>query len=110
MSRILILGATGSLGRHVAQQAVSARHDVSVVVRTPSKLPAGVRDRVAVHQADLARTSISDLSAIFQNHAVIISAAGLVTEGQVFVDLVDRIVTGVESLLVHGRRSVARSR
>ena len=54
MSRILILGATGSLGRHVTQQAVSANHEVSVLVRTPSKLPAELREKVVVHQADLA--------------------------------------------------------
>ncbi len=52
-----------------------------------------------MHQADLARTSVSALAAILRDHdAVIISAAGLVTEGQIFVDLVDRIVTGLESL------------
>ena len=39
MSRLLILGATGSLGRHVLRQAVAAGHDVTVFVRTPSKLP-----------------------------------------------------------------------
>ena len=39
MSRLLILGATGSLGRHVLRQALAAGHDVTVFVRTPSKLP-----------------------------------------------------------------------
>jgi uncharacterized protein len=46
MPRVVILGATGSLGRHVVQQAISAKHDVAVVVRTPSKLTAEVRDKV----------------------------------------------------------------
>ena len=39
MARVIILGATGALGRHVLRQAVAAGHDVTVFVRTPSKLP-----------------------------------------------------------------------
>ena len=92
MSKILILGATGSLGRHVAQQAVSANHEVSTLVRTPSKLPAELREQVAVHQADIATVPAADLTAILRNHDAVISTAGLVTQGQIFVDLIDRIV------------------
>lgn len=98
MSKVLILGATGSLGRYVTQQAIAADHAVSVVVRTPSKLPAELREKVVVHHADLATKSVSDLATIFRNHDAVINTAGLVTEGQVFVDLVERIVTGLESL------------
>jgi NAD(P)-dependent dehydrogenase (short-subunit alcohol dehydrogenase family) len=36
MTKIMVLGASGALGKHVAQQAVDVGHDVSVVVRTPS--------------------------------------------------------------------------
>jgi uncharacterized protein YbjT (DUF2867 family) len=39
MSRVIILGAAGTLGRHVLRQALAAGHDVTVFVRTPSKLP-----------------------------------------------------------------------
>ena len=98
MSRILILGATGSLGRHVTGQAVSANHKVSVLVRTPAKIPEELREKVVVHTADLRRTSVSILAGILQDHDAVISTAGLVTEGPIFVDLVDRIVAGLESL------------
>jgi len=98
MTKVLILGATGSLGRYVTQQAVEANHDVSVLVRSPSKLPADIRERVVVHQADLATTPESDLAAIFRNKDAVINTAGLVTEGQRFVDLVARVVAGLESL------------
>jgi len=40
MTKIIVLGASGALGKHVAQQAADAGHEASVVVRTPSKLPA----------------------------------------------------------------------
>lgn len=98
MSKILILGATGSLGKYVTQQAVSANHEVSILVRTPTKLPAELREQVVVHQADLAKTPVSVLTTILGNHEVVINTAGLVTEGQIFVDLIDRIVTSLESL------------
>jgi uncharacterized protein len=98
MSNILILGATGSLGSRVTQQAVLAHHDVSIVVRTPSKVPADIRAQVAVHEADLATAPTSALTTLFGNHDVVISTAGLVTEGQLFVDLIGRIVSCLETL------------
>ena len=103
MSRVVILGATGSLGRHVVQQAISARHDVAVVVRTPSKLTAEVRDKVSVHQCDLSSVSIGDLTAMLRGHDAVINTAGLVTEGQVFVNLVDRLVTSLEAISTSDR-------
>jgi uncharacterized protein len=98
MSRVVILGATGSLGRHVAQQAIAAKHDVVVVVRTPAKLSPEVRDKVSVHQCDLSATSTSDLTAMLRGHDAVINTAGLVTEGQAFVNLFDRLVTGLEAV------------
>ena len=53
MSRLIIVGATGSLGSHVLRLALSAGHEVKVVVRTPSRLPLEAQRRVAMHRADL---------------------------------------------------------
>lgn len=103
MSRVLILGATGSLGGYLTRQAIAADHEVSVVVRTPSKLPADARNHVVVHQADLASASVSSLARVFQNQDAIVNAAGQVTEGQRFADLVARVLTGLESLPDQGR-------
>ena len=103
MSKIVILGATGSLGRHVVQQAISARHEVAVVVRTPSKLTAEVRDKVSVHQCDLSSVSIGDLTGVLRGHDAVINTAGLVTEGQAFVNLVDRLVTSLEAVSTSDR-------
>ena len=103
MARVLILGATGSLGTHVTQQAVRASHEVSVLVRTPAKVAATVRENVVVHHADLASMSAPSLAAILQDHDAVINTAGMVTEGQVFVHLVDRIVAGLETLPDKGR-------
>ena len=85
MSRIVVLGATGSLGKHVIRQAVAAGHEVSALVRTPSKIPAELRDRVAIIKLDLATATVSELSAALCDHDVLINTAGLVTEGETFV-------------------------
>jgi len=98
MSKILILGATGSLGRHVVQQAVSTHHNVSILLRTPSKLPADIQKKVVVYEADLAEMSTSALATVFRTHDAVINTAGYVTQGQIFVDLTDRIVTSLESI------------
>ncbi|WP_010459936.1 NAD(P)-dependent oxidoreductase [Acidovorax radicis] len=98
MKRLLILGATGSLGRHVLQQAVAAGHQVSVLVRNPAKLPPDMRSHITVYQVDLGTVAIGALADIIRGHEALINCAGLVTEGRVFVDLVDRIVSSVESL------------
>lgn len=98
MSRIIILGATGILGKRVVEQAVTAKHDVSVIVRTPSKLPTHLRDRLSIHQADITTLSTSELADIIRGHDALINTAGHVGEGQRFVALVDHIVTSIEML------------
>jgi len=95
MSRVIILGATGALGRHVLRQAVAAGHAVTVFVRTPSKLLPDVRDRVSVHAGDLSTDVPLDL---IRGQDALINCAGHVADGDAFVVLVDRLVTGIESL------------
>jgi len=51
-----------------------------------------------VHQADLAKAPASVLATLLRNHDVVITTAGLVTEAQIFVDLIDHIVTGLETI------------
>ena len=95
MSRLLILGATGSLGRHVLRQAVAAGHEVTVFVRTPSKLPPDVRERASVHTGDLNALVPLDL---IRGTDALINCAGHVADGEAFVGLIDRLVTAVDSL------------
>jgi putative NADH-flavin reductase len=95
MSRVLILGATGSLGHHVLRQALAAGHVVTVFVRTPSKLPQEVRERVSVHTGDLSAPVPLDL---VKGQDALINCAGHVAAGEAFVALVDRLVTCVDLL------------
>jgi putative NADH-flavin reductase len=98
MSKILILGAVGSLGTHVVQQAISANHEVSVLVRSLSKLPEEAREKAVVYEGDLEEMPTSALAAIFQLHEVVINTAGYVAQGQTFTDLIDHLVTSLESI------------
>ena len=98
MSKIMVLGAAGALGKHVAHQAINAGHDVSVVVRTPSKLPASWRDRVKVHHADIAALTVIQLGTLLDGHDAVINTAGRVGDGDRFVTLVAHIVGGLETI------------
>ncbi len=98
MSRLIIFGATGSLGSHVLRLALAAGHQVTVFVRSPSRLPLEASTRVSVHQGDLGTHATVDIARLMSGHDALINCAGLVTEGQTFVYLVDRLVTAAESL------------
>jgi putative NADH-flavin reductase len=50
--KITLFGATGQLGRECLAQCVEAGHDVTVLVRSPDKLPQALRDRITVIKGD----------------------------------------------------------
>jgi putative NADH-flavin reductase len=74
MSNLLIIGANGGIGRQVVDQALSADHRVTALVRNPAKLPLA-HPNLKVVQADV--TQPLSLSNIFAGHDVIISAIGV---------------------------------
>jgi putative NADH-flavin reductase len=49
---VTLFGATGKLGLECLQQCVEAGHTVTVLVRSPGKLPAALRDRITVVEGD----------------------------------------------------------
>jgi putative NADH-flavin reductase len=100
LSRLIVFGATGSLGSHVLRQALAAGQQVTVFVRTPSKLPPEGHTQVSVHKGDLSTLAPADIGQLISGHDALINCAGLVTEGQTFVELIDRLVTGIEWLPV----------
>ncbi|MBK8447295.1 MAG: tryptophan-rich sensory protein [Micropruina sp.] len=50
--KILVTGATGSIGSHLVPLLLQAGHDVRVLSRSPGKLPDDWRDRVEVVRGD----------------------------------------------------------
>jgi putative NADH-flavin reductase len=55
--KITIFGATGALGRECLGQSLDAGHDVTVLVRTASKLPNELRERATVIEGDALQAS-----------------------------------------------------
>jgi putative NADH-flavin reductase len=50
--KVTLFGATGSLGSECLEQCLQAGHDVTVLVRSPDKLPVTLRNRITVIKGD----------------------------------------------------------
>ena len=103
MTSVAILGATGNLGSHVARQALDRGWDLSVAVRSRSRLPQEVVDRARVTTFDLNSVPTDELARFLHGHDALVCCAGVVTEGEGFVSLIDRIVSAVESVQAASR-------
>ena len=68
--RILVLGATGGTGRHVAAQAAAMGFEVTALVRSPDKLPSTERP-LRVVTGDIRSDSPAVRDAFAGQHAVI---------------------------------------
>lgn len=98
MPSLALLGATGNLGRHIASQALAQGWPLSVAVRNRSRLPAELAARAQVTDLDVASAAPEQIAAFAAGHDVFVSCAGIVTEGDAFVRLVDRVVSALETL------------
>ncbi len=105
MPSIAVLGATGNLGRCVVDQALADGWAVSVAVRHRGRLAPHVASRAQVTDLDLASATTAQVAAFAGGHDVFVCCAGMVTEGEAFVRLVDHVVTALESLDAQPRRA-----
>ncbi|MEN3310412.1 MAG: hypothetical protein V7603_6614 [Micromonosporaceae bacterium] len=71
--RITILGATGGTGRHLVTQALDAGHEVTAVVRDPTRLPA-TGPRLTVVRADV--LDPDDITGAVDGADAVVSALG----------------------------------
>jgi putative NADH-flavin reductase len=74
--KLTIFAATGGIGRQTLEQAVTAGHDVTAVVRNPKKLSRAVR----VIAADLAAPDPAVLKSAVEGANAVLSALGPVTK------------------------------
>jgi uncharacterized protein YbjT (DUF2867 family) len=74
MATLLVAGATGSLGRRVAEEALARGLTVRALVRTPDRLSPSLRDRVEIVVGD-ARDRVAVAAAV-DRAALIFSCAG----------------------------------
>lgn len=98
MSSIAVLGATGNLGRHVARQALTHDWRLSVAVRDRGRLAPEVSAQARVTDLDLSAATRQQIASFAAGHEVFVSCAGVVSEGEAFVRLVDRVVSALETL------------
>lgn len=96
--KLIILGANGALGSQVTRLALQAGHAVTAVVRNPAKLEPRDAPGLTARKADIAALPADELAALVQGHDALINTAGMVTQGDAFVALVDNIVTATETL------------
>ncbi|WP_327287957.1 NAD(P)-dependent oxidoreductase [Streptomyces sp. NBC_01198] len=75
--KLTVFGATGGTGRQIVLQAVDAGHEVTAVVRDATRLPAGLRDRIAVVETDpVDAVDRADVTAAVSGRDAVISAIG----------------------------------
>ena len=105
--KIFLLGATGNAGRRILRLALQRAHEVTAFVRDETKL-LGLVDRPPIPPN--LHVSIGDMSKsagiarVMVGHDVAINAAGNVTEGAAYTELVETVVAStIESLGEGGR-------
>ncbi len=95
---IAILGATGNLGRHVADQAIARGWSLAVAVRNRSRLAFEVAQQAQITDLDLDQATASEIAAFAAERDVLVCCAGNVVQGDDFVKMFDKVVSAVESL------------
>ena len=98
MPTLALLGATGNLGRYIAAQALANGWTLSVAVRNRNRLDAGVAARAQVTDLDLGVATTGQIASFAAGHDAFVCCAGVVSDGEAFVRLVDSVVTALESL------------
>ncbi len=97
MARIALIGATGNVGTRILNELVSRNHQVTAIVRDPSKVPA--RARVTAARGDVADPA--GLAEVLKGHdAVVSSVRFLDTDPAALVGAVR--ASGVKRYLVVG--------
>src|SRR5262245_62679374 len=98
--RLLILGATGGVGRALIEQAAARGHSVTAFVRSPHKLGTPPED-VTVQRGD--PLSVSELRAVLPGHDAVLTAIGPPGPGRTTV-MRDSGHRTVEAMLAVGPR------
>ncbi|KAJ5757143.1 uncharacterized protein N7511_007325 [Penicillium nucicola] len=76
--RVLLLGATGTLGSRILSALIKRGHTVSVFIRNPSKLAPGVQDEIfSIECGDATKSSEIKEAALRTKCDAIVNSAGL---------------------------------
>lgn len=99
--KLTIVGATGGIGRQILDQALAAGHDVTAVVRDPSKLSADVRTVTA----DLAAAERGALESAVDGSDAVLSGLGARSSSEVGIASRGTLAI-VEATLATGTRRI----
>jgi putative NADH-flavin reductase len=69
--KLALIGATGFVGSHLLQEALQRGHQVTAIVRDPSKLSL-THDNLTIAKGDI--NSINELAALLTGHDLVLSA------------------------------------
>lgn len=100
--KICILGATGNSGRRLVRAALADGHGVTALVRDAGKMSGAADANLAVHSVPF--DDEGRLAETMRGHDAVINAAGYVTDGPAYVELVQRIIRAASAALGEGGR------
>ena len=104
--KIFLLGATGNSGRRILRLALQRAHEVTALVRDERRFLRLV-DRPSPPNLHVSIGDVSksaDIARVMVGHDVVINAAGSVTEGSTFTQLVQTVVNSTIIGLGEGGR------
>lgn len=92
--KLIIFGATGSVGQHLVQQALAAGHEVTAFTRQRSKVDFDDQ-RLRVYEGDVldART----VAAALEGQSVVLCTLGAGRKGTVRTEGTENIVQGMQA-------------
>lgn len=74
----LVVGASGTTGKHLVEQLLTKKQQVKVVVRSPNKLPESWKsnDRLTIIHAGISEISVDNMAAYIQDCDAVVSCLG----------------------------------
>jgi putative NADH-flavin reductase len=104
--KIFLLGATGNVGRRILRLALQRAHEVTAFVGDETKLltlvDKPIPPNLRVSTDDISKSA--DIARLMAGHDVAINAAGQVTEGAAFTQLVRTVIDSAVASLGEGGR------
>ena len=104
--KIFLLGATGNSGRRIMTLALRRNHEVTAFVRDEGKLLSLVETPIPpnLHVSVGGISKPADIAMVMAGHDVAINAAGQVTDGPAFTQLVRTVIDSAVASLGEGGR------
>lgn len=100
--KLCVLGASGNSGRALVHMALDRGHEVTAVVRNKAKI--ADLDRAGLSVSDVSLADPAGLREALRGHDAVINAAGYVSDGPAFVDLVKSVIRAADAGLGPGGR------